>query len=84
MWVRIWSCWLSQRAEMPLREFSSRRPRCALRRGSDEPVDVVVLAIQVDQFGAGARTSSEQLAKVPRRSLVSTPCRRLVTKTTAR
>jgi hypothetical protein len=69
---------------MPLREFSGRRPRRALRRGGDETVDVVVLAIQLDQFGAEARTPSEQLAKVPRRSPVSAPRRRVVTKTTAR
>jgi hypothetical protein len=37
---------------MPLRQFNSRRPQRALRRGGDEPVDVVVLAIQIDQFDA--------------------------------
>jgi len=40
---------------MPLRQFNSRRPRRALRR-DDEPVDVVVPAIQIEQFGAEACT----------------------------
>jgi hypothetical protein len=50
--VHLVARWRSQRAEMPLRQFSSRRPRRALRRGGDALVDVVVLAIQIDQFGA--------------------------------
>jgi hypothetical protein len=69
---------------MPLKEFTGRATATPLRRGGDETVDVGVLAIQLDQFGAEARIPSEQLAKVPRRSPVSAPRRRLVTRTTAR
>ena len=50
-WVRSWSRWRSRRAETPLRECTSPGDG-DLRRGGDQQVDVVVLAVQLQQVGA--------------------------------